>query len=246
VLVASLVVLVVFLGALTRTTFGFGEAVVAMPLLALLPVGLPTAASLMAIVGLVIAGVSMFGSARAVDRGVLLRLLLGTVVGVPLGLLLVLAVPEAAVSLALGLFLVGYGVYGLSPAGVAGRVGEGWASPVGVVAGSLGSAYSFHGIPVAVYGTLRGWSPAVFRGTLQAYFLASGVLVVTGQALAGLWSEELLGLLMVSLPAVVLAMLLGRVLHTRMTPDRFQRYVHLLVVALGVVLVGKVLLGSTA
>ncbi|HEX6486807.1 MAG TPA: sulfite exporter TauE/SafE family protein [Nocardioidaceae bacterium] len=244
VLVAWLVVLVVFLGALTRVTFGFGEAVVAMPLLALLPIGLHTAASLMGLVGLILAATSMVGGFRDVDRGVLVRLLAGTAVGVPVGLVLVLLVPEQVVSVLLGLFLVVYGAYGLSPHGFTGRVGQRWAPPVGVVAGGLGSAYSFHGIPVAVYGTLRGWSPEVFRGTLQAFFLVSGVLVVTGQALGGLWSQELLVLVGVSLPAIAVAMLIGRALHGQMPAHRFQRYVHLLVVVLGFLLVGKVVLQS--
>lgn len=242
-LVVSLVVLVVFVGALTRATFGFGEAVVAMPLLALLPIGLPTAASLMGLVGLTIAVVSVLGGSRAVDRGVLLRLSLGTLVGVPGGLLLVLLVPEAVVSLLLGLFLVVYGAYALSARAVPGPLATGWAGPVGIVAGGLGSAYSFHGIPVVVYGTLRGWSPEVFRGTLQAFFLVSGALVVAGQAIGGLWSEELVLLALTALPAVALAVLLGRVLHTRMPAHRFHHYVHLLVVVLGLVLVVKVLAG---
>ena len=242
-LVVWLVVLVVFVGALTRATFGFGEAVVAMPLLALLPIGLPTAASLMGLVGLTIAVVSVLGGSRAVDRGVLLRLSLGTLVGVPGGLLLVLLVPEAVVSLLLGLFLVVYGAYALSARARPGPLATRWAGPVGIVAGGLGSAYSFHGIPVVVYGTLRGWSPEVFRGTLQAFFLVSGALVVAGQAIGGLWSEELVLLALTALPAVGLAVLLGRVLHTRMPAHRFHHYVHLLVVVLGLVLVVKVLAG---
>lgn len=241
--VVWLVVLVVFVGALTRATFGFGEAVVAMPLLALLPIGLPTAASLMGLVGLAIAVVSVVGGSGAVDRGVLLRLSLGTLVGVPAGLLLVLTVPEAAVSLLLGVFLMVYGAYALSARAVRDQVATRWAAPVGIVAGGLGSAYSFHGIPVVVYGTMRGWSPEVFRGTLQAFFLVSGTLVVAGQAIGGLWSQDLVLLALVSLPAVGLAVLLGRALHTRMPAHRFHRYVHLLVLVLGLVLVVKVLAG---
>lgn len=96
---------------------------------------------------------------------------------------------------------------------------------------------------MVVYGTMRGWSPEVFRGTLQAFFLVSGALVVAGQAVGGLWSEELLLLAGAALPAVGLAVLLGRVLHARMSADRFHRYVHLLVVVLGLVLVIKVVAG---
>lgn len=242
-LVVGLVVLVVLLGALTRVTFGFGEAVVAMPLLALLPLDTGTAASLMALVGLVLAVVGVVAAPRAVDRLVLVRLCAGTLAGIPAGLLLVLAVPQEAASVLLGTFLVAYGAYALSTRARREPLGVGWAWPVGVVAGGLGSAYSFHGIPVAVYGSRQSWSPTVFRGTLQAFFLVSGVLVVAGQALGGLWSEELLALALWSLPAVAAALLLGRVLHARIPAHRFQRYVHLLVVALGLLLVLTVALG---
>lgn len=242
-LVVGLVVLVVFVGALTRTTFGFGEAVVAMPLLALLPIALPTAASLMGLVGLAIAVASVAGGTRAVDRDVLVRLSVGTLMGVPGGLVLVASVSAEVMSLLLGVFLVLHGAYALSDRAAHAPIATRWAGPVGVVAGGLGSAYSFHGIPVVVYGTLRGWSPEVFRGTLQAFFLVSGTLVVLAQAIGGLWSRELVPLALAALPAVALARLVGRALHTRMPPDRFHGYVHLLVVGLGLVLVVKALAG---
>lgn len=242
-LVVGLVVLVVFVGALTRTTFGFGEAVVAMPLLALLPIELPTAASLMGLVGLAIAVASVAGGTRAVDRDVLVRLSVGTLMGLPGGLVLVASVSAEVMSLLLGVFLVLHGAHALSDRAAHAPIATRWAGPVGVVAGGLGSAYSFHGIPVVVYGTLRGWSPEVFRGTLQAFFLVSGTLVVLAQAIGGLWSRELVPLAMAALPAVALARLVGRALHARMPPDRFHGYVHLLVVGLGLVLVVKALAG---
>lgn len=243
VLVVGLVVLVVFVGALVRATFGFGEAIVAMPLLALLPITLPTAASLMGLVGLAIAAASVAEGRGAVDRGVLVRLGVGTLVGVPAGLLLVRSVPEEVMTVLLGGFLVAYGAYALTHRTERPSVATRWASPVGVVAGALGSAYSFHGMPVAVYGTLRGWSPEVFRGTLQAFFLVSGALVVAAQGIGGLWSRELVPLAVAAVPAVAVAMLLGRALHTRMPPDRFHGFVHLLVVGLGLVLVVRALAG---
>ena len=236
-LVTVLAVLVVFAGALTRATFGFGEALVAMPLLALLPIGLPTAASLMAVVSLALAVLGMVHGTGSVDRGAVLRLCLGVVAGIPLGVGLVLLVPARLVGLVLGVFLMGYGGYAATSRARVGSVGLGWAWPVGVLAGGLGSAYGFHGIPVVVYGTGRRWSPEVFRRTLNTFFLVAGALVVTGQALGGLWSRPLVGLVAASLPAVVAATLLGRAMHARMTPARFHRAVHLLVLLLGIVLV---------
>src|SRR5699024_6307805 len=186
-----LVVAAVFVGALIRATFGFGEAVVSMPLLALLPIGLPTAAALVGLAGLTVALLSTVRGFRHVDLGSLGRLAVGTVLGVPGGIALLLLVPEPAIAVVLGALLIAYGCYSLSGAGPPPRVGARWAYPVGVVAGALGSAYNFNGVPVVVYATMRRWSPAVFRNTMQAYFLVSGVFVVASQAAGGLWSVQL-------------------------------------------------------
>lgn len=54
----SLILLVVgaiFLGALMRSTFGFGDAVVSMPLLAFLPIPFSVAVALVGLVGFTVA-----------------------------------------------------------------------------------------------------------------------------------------------------------------------------------------------
>jgi len=236
VLVVPLVVLAVFVGALTRATFGFGEAIVSMPLLALLPVGLHTSASLVGLAGLTVALLSLARGLHDVDRRMLVRLTLGTVVGIPLGVALLLVVPQPLMSAALGTVLVGYAAYALLPTPPVRVVHPRWAYPTGLLAGALGSAYNFNGVPVVVFGTLRRWRPAVFRQTLQAHFLVSGALVVTGQALGGLWTEDLPRLYALCLPALAVATLAGHRLHRRIPGDRFARYVYLLVLGLGAVL----------
>lgn len=242
-LVAGLVVSAVFVGALTRATFGFGEAVVAMPLLALLPVSLHTAASLVGLAGLTVAVLSTATRSRQVDVAALVRLSVGTVVGIPLGLGLLLYVPARFAITALGVLLALYAVYGLLPASTPGRAGLAWAYPVGLLAGALGSAYNFNGVPVVVYGTLRGWRPAQFRGTMQAHFVVSGMLVVTAQALGGVWTSALPRLFGASLPAIGMATWLGHRLHSRIPAERFARLVYLLVLALGLILLTRVALG---
>lgn len=232
-------VLAVFVGALTRATFGFGEAVVSMPLLALLPISLHTSASLIGLAGLTVALLSLAGRSGEVDRHAFLRLCAGTVLGIPWGIALLLLVPQPVTSTILGCALVLYAAWSLRPSTVAtGRaVAPGWAAyPTGVLAGALGSAYNFNGVPVVVFGTLRRWPPARFRGTLQAHFLFSGVLVVGGQALGGAWTPDLPLLFALSLPGLALATWVGHRLHARIPAHRFERYVFVLVLVLGLVL----------
>ena len=149
----------------------------------------------------------------------LVRLTLGTLVGIPLGVALLLAVPAPLMSAALGAVLVGYAAYALLPTPPVRVVHPRWAYPTGLLAGALGSAYNFNGVPVVVFGTLRRWRPAVFRQTLQAHFLVSGALVVTGQALGGLWTDDLPRLYALCLPALVVATVAGHRLHRRIPGD---------------------------
>lgn len=235
----ALVVTVVFLGAMVRATFGFGEAVVSMPLLALLPIPLNTAIALVGLAGLTVAVLAVATGWRHVDLSAMARLVPATILGVPVGLLLVTVAPAFLVTGLLGGFLVVYGAYSLARPALSALEHPQWALPFGFAAGVLGSAYNFNGVPVVVYAGLRRWDPSRFRGTMQAHFLVSGVVIVIGQALAGLWSRQLLTDYVVALPAIVAATVLGTALHRRIPAEKFTKYVYALVMVLGAVLVAK-------
>ncbi|HEY7417016.1 MAG TPA: sulfite exporter TauE/SafE family protein [Ktedonobacteraceae bacterium] len=237
-----LVVVVVFVGALMRATFGFGEAVVSMPLLALLPISLHTSVSLIGLAGLTVAGLTISSGWRHVDRSILIWLSVATLLGIPVGLALLKLAPAIIVVKTLGVFLILYSIYSLirdiitrTPA-PSWLNGKGWVFPFGFAAGALGSAYNVTGIPVVVYGTLRRWNQSRFHGTLQAHFLVSGIFVVIGQAVGGLWTNNLFLLYGASLPAIIVATLLGIFIHRHIPTEKFKQYVFFLIMALGVLL----------
>ena len=238
-----LVVAVVFVGALMRATFGFGEAVISMPLLALLPINLHTSISLIGLAGLTVAGITIPFGWRHIDRSILIWLSAATLLGIPVGLALVKFAPAGIVTKTLGIFLIVYSMYSLLIRDVIAQTtassrlnNTGWVFPFGFAAGALGSAYNVTGIPVVVYGTLRRWNSSRFHGTLQAHFLVAGIFVVTGQALGGLWTASLLWLYGLSLPAIIIATLLGLFLHHHIPTKKFTRSVFFVILALGILL----------
>jgi uncharacterized protein len=240
--IITLAVIAVFVGALMRTMFGFGEAIVSMPLLALLPIPIDTSVSLIGLAGLTVAALTVVGGWRHIERPVLIRLAISTVIGVPVGLVMIHLTPATIITTGLGVFLVAYGGYSMIKKKLFKAIdhpllnSRGWVLPFGFASGALGSAYNFNGVPVAVYGTLRQWNPDRFRGTLQAHFLISGVLVVTGQALGGLWTINTLILYGYSIPAILLATLLGVYINKRIPAKRFESYLFLIIILLGVLL----------
>lgn len=236
-----------FCGALTRSTFAFGEAVVAMPLLAMLPIGLHTAVPLVGLVGLSVALITMvFRGWRNIVRTELVPLATASLLGVPVGLILLRTMPAGPVLAALGAVLVLYGGYSLAQELAVVRTArpglstQRWAPAFGFLSGLLGSAYNFNGAPVAVYGSLRGWDPERFRGTLQTHFLVTGLLIVAGQGLSGLWTADVVKLYLLSTPIIALAVVVGAWLRQRLPVAPFRRYVLGLIMVLGALMLVKV------
>lgn len=235
-----LVISVVFLGALMRAIFGFGDSVVSMPLLALLPVDLKTSIALVGLTGFSVAVLAILSGWENVDRPVLKQLSIGTLIGIPVGLLLVTLAPQFIFTLILGIFLIFYGVYSLTKTKI-GKVQEPswitrpiWANIFGFMSGTLGSAYNMNGIPIVVYGTLREWEPIVFRESLQGHFLISSSLIILGHFLGGFWTKELLVLYLFSLPLTLLAHQIGKVVYGRIPTHKFERYIFFLIIFLGI------------
>ena len=225
------------LGATTliRSTFGFGDALIAMPLLTLL-LGLRTATPLFALSASVIALTIAIRHRKEIRLAGAGRLVLGSALGIPVGLWLLEGSFEREMTLSLAAVVVGFALFQLlRPRPV--RLEAAWtAYPVGLIAGVLGGAYNTNGPPVVIYGTLRRWAPGVFRATLQGYFVCTSVVILSGHALAGLWTGRVWWLFGMSLLAVLPAIGVGEWLHRRIPAERFERLVYALLIPLGLVL----------
>jgi uncharacterized membrane protein YfcA len=94
-----------------------------------------------------------------------------------------------------------------------------WMVVCGFFAGLLGGAYGMNGPPLVIYGAMRRWSPQHFRATLQGYFLPASVIATAGYWFAKLWVPEVTHYYLISLPVVLPAIFLGRVLNHRLRGD---------------------------
>lgn len=229
---------VVFAAALVRATFGFGDALVGMPLLVLW-IPLRTATPLMAFLAPVLSLALLTREWRHLNLRGAMRLILSTLVGIPFGLFLLKRVDEALINLILAAVIILFAAYSLLRPGLL-RLRTERAAPVfGFVAGILGAAYNTNGPPVVIYGALRGWPPGMFRATLQGYFLPTGLAILIGQGIAGLWTKPVVITFLASLPAAFLGVVLGGALSRRIPAAKFRSAVYVLMLALGLVLMIK-------
>jgi uncharacterized protein len=240
----SIAVVVVFFGAtLVRSAFGFGEALIAVPLLALvLPV--KVAAPVAVLCSITVAAVVLAQDWRDVHLHSATRLILWTLLGIPLGLVLLRIGSESFVKGALGILVAGFSMSALRHAGSLRLHDDRRAWIFGVVAGVLGGAYGMNGPPLVMYGSLRRWSPEQFRATLQGYFLPASVIGFAGYWVAGLWTPIVTRYYLLSLPTALLAIGLGRAINRRLDAARFLVYIHFGLIASGAVLLLQALLGA--
>jgi uncharacterized membrane protein YfcA len=229
------VLAVIFLATLIRSALGFGEALVAVPLLALrIPV--EVAAPLAVLVSITVAFVIVVEDWHKVHLASAWRLVLSTLFGIPLGLLLLTAVPGPVVKAGLAVVIIAFSAYCLARRTPLVLHDDRLAWLFGFGAGVLGGAYGMNGPPLVIYGTLRRWSAEQFRATLQGYFLPASVVGMAGYWLAGLWVPPVTRYFLLSLPVAVASIVLGRVVNRRLAGRSFSLYVHIALIAIGITL----------
>jgi uncharacterized protein len=235
------VLVVVFVATLFRSAFGFGEALIAVPLLAL-RIPLETAAPLAVLLSVTVAAVIVVQDWRKIHMRSAGALVISTLFGIPLGLWLLIAVNEHAVKLVLALIIMAFAAYSLVLVSRNRTTFElqsdkpVWMLSCGFLAGVLGGAYGMNGPPLVIYGSLRRWSAQHFRATLQGYFLPASLIGMFSYWLAGLWVPAVTRYYLLSLPFALAATFLGRVINHRLHGRSFLAYIYVALLLVGATL----------
>jgi len=231
------ILVVVFVASVVRSAFGFGEALIAVPLLALfLPIRVAT--PLAVLISVAIAAIILVQDWRKVHLHSSGWLFLPTLAGIPLGIWMLHSVHQELVKAVLAIVIVlfsGFFLLGKRPPHLE-QDSRAWLLGCGFAAGVLGGAYGINGPPLVVYGSMRRWSPQHFRATLQGYFLPASAIGMLGYGVTGLWTTQVTHSFLIALPAAIPAVFVGRWLNHRMHGEAFLRYIHAGVVAIGVLL----------
>lgn len=238
------VLAIVFLATLIRSTFGFGEALVAVPLLALC-VPITLAAPLAVLLSITIALLVVAQDWKKIHVRSTGWLVGSTLLGIPLGLWLLTSVNGRVVKALLAVLILVFAAYCL----LGRRTPElrhdsrRWLLGCGFVAGMLGGAYGMNGPPLVIYGVMRRWSAQHFRATLQGYFLPASLIGMAGYWAAGLWVPAVTRDYLLSLPVVVPTVFLGRAINHRLRSDVFLRWVYAGLLCIGAALLVQALRG---
>ena len=217
---------------------GFGNALVAM---AFLPYFMPpaTAVAVLTIYTVVFAVAIFLPVRRHLTPKGVAYLLLGTVLGTPLGVWIIVTCPPTVLNRVIGGVLVVVVLLewaGLYPERLKGRR---WALGAGLAAGAAGGAVGMPGPPVVLYSTTQGWGRETIKANLQVFFFVNQVVILVGYWWAGLLTREVWRLTAsFALPAAA-GTAVGIVLFNRVDQSRFRRVVFAILFGSGVVLLTR-------
>ena len=234
---------IVFLSILMRSTFGFGEALIAMPLLAFI-IDIKTAAPFVAIIAGTVTCIILVTNWHKVQFHSAWRLVVSSLAGIPLGLIFLKGAYDVTMKVALAIVVIVFSMYGLLNPKLWVLKNEKFSYGFGFIAGILGGAYNTAGPPIVIYGSMRQWDPGAFRATLQGYFLPTWLFIMLGHGFSGLWTASIWQLYLISLPVLGVAYLIGNRLNRSIPAQAFHRYVHIILAGIGIFLFFRTLWGT--
>lgn len=225
--------LVSFFAGLIQGFSGFGSVLLSLPLLSLF-LDVKIAIPLMALAGLPLTAFLLIPLWSSIEWRKISPLLIGSLVGAPIGVYLLHVLNSTVIMIFLGIILIAYGLYGLLFRATPRHLGRSWAYVFGLIAGCLGGGFSAPGPPVILYTAMQPWSKEQIKGTLQGYFFLSGIVVVFFQAAGGYITLTTLRYFAIALLPLLLGTYLGHLFFGKISEAVYQKVILLMLMAMGI------------
>ncbi len=229
------ILLVIFVAYLCRAAFGFGNGLIAMPLLAML-IPVSEASPLVAFVSVVSAAALMKLDGESLQWRAAIGLTATGLLGIPVGFWLSQVIDERVAKIFLGVLVTAFAIWNLWRPTRQLFFNDRYATAFGAIAGILAGAYNCPGPPLAVYCQFRGLTNAAFRSTIQSFFFFIGIGVCIVRAVSGSFTPNVVWLCAYSLPVLCVSIWIGRRLARSISPARFQAVIWGLLICVGVML----------
>jgi uncharacterized protein len=216
---------------------GFGISAISM---ALLPLILPlsVAIPLVAMISVVVAGIVAWQTKTTNLFKILGPLLLGSVVGIPIGLILPSLLREEVLSVFLGILLILSGGYGLLGIKSKLKLNKTVGVLVGLIAGLFGTALNVNGPLVGMYSAQNNkLTKYESKDLITTYMFITGLFIVVGHYFAGRITSKILNYFIFALPGLWLGLYIGDKIFKKAKIKLLRQIIYLFVLLAGISLI---------
>lgn len=159
-------------------------------------------------------------------------LLIGTLIGIPIGTWLVDTIDENTFMLILGVITLSYAIYGLSGLRLP-EMHRYWASFFGLWAGILHSAYNVGGPPLVMYNSTHDWQAKRFKGNIQAVFFVMRIFIIFEHFRVGNVTNIVIQNYLLMAPTMAIALVVGFYAEKYIKQETFRKLVLILLLIIG-------------
>lgn len=228
-----IICMVFILAGISTELTGFGVATISM---ALLPFFLPLSLAVPLIAGIstVSTGIVAYRTKTLGLWRYMLPLVLGSAVGIPLGMFMLKGIDEGKLLFALAMFLIIYSIYGIF-----GRLPSVNATPtkssfMGVIAGFSNATLNIHGPIVGLYATSdKKFSRNETRDIIATYMFFAGVFTVSGHYLSGNINEEIITYFLYALPFLFIGLFIGSKIFNKLNKEGVKKFIFIFILIAG-------------
>ena len=178
---------------------------------------------------------------RESDKQELLWMAPACLIGAVLGVTLLVSLPRQTTRVALGAFLLAYGVYMLRQGAVTGVISQRWAPVAGFAGGAMGTLFGIGAPPYAIYLSRRLADKGALRATLSNMVVLSTGIRALVFAAGGLMLADRLGMFVILLPFALAGLWCGNRIHGRISRDQVARVMSVVLMLIGISLVARAL-----
>jgi uncharacterized membrane protein YfcA len=228
----------IFLAAIVRGFSGFGFSLLSITAISLL---LPVSQIVPSIFLLEIAAsINLIpGIWRDIHWRSLTWLMVGYVIGLPVGGYALIHAPEAPAQIVLGIFVIGTAILMLRGFHLARTPGTAASTATGAASGVLNGAFGIGGPPVILFYFSTPGAAAIGRASIIFFFLFTDLLGVGYFATQGIVTTQSFIQSLFWLPALLIGVWIGAHGFRRMDQDAFRRWVLVILIALALLGIGK-------
>jgi len=233
--VHTLIACSLFFGSFVHGSLGFGSAVTAVALIALI-LGVKTAVPFVAPYSLLISVFLLWHARYHTNWRHFVYPAAGTLFGVPAGVWLLKSLSPDVMKNILGVFMLAFVIWSIlwKQARFAIMRLRFWGFISGIVGGLFGGAIAVPGPPVVMFVSLSPWNKETIRGVIQAYLIFTYVLALVLFGGTGIMNRGTLLLNLYHLPSVILGMIAGQAVFRRIPQRWFIRAVLVMLAVLGI------------
>jgi uncharacterized membrane protein YfcA len=195
-------------------------------------------AALIAGYGLLTQGYGILKLRQALNWRTIWPLVLGTTIGIPVGVILLNHINPTYLRVGVGVLLVLYTVYGLAkPAFGPLKIGAAADVVIGFVNGLVGGLTGLGGVVSTISCQWRGWTRDVQRAVFQPVLFAAFVVICIAMGVTGAFTPETLKLYGLGFPFMLAGLWSGFKLYGTIDDETFRKVVLVLLLIAGLSLI---------